>query len=373
MADTSSSLTITELTGDQHELEFFGRSLPYKPWKLTGKMSAEFTHNIGSPIKTVQVLGADEADSHMNGMWKAKYISGQTDLLTPSQQQDGLVTLDGVPVRDAFSVHLAVDAMRRRGQLIEVRWDGIVRQGLMVEYSPTIHSHEDIAWELGFEWISQGDVITQVAFGIESPSLDIANQILSALNALKTIAEAPFAIVQSVKGAIESAEDVILAASNTLNDIANKASQAALTPLDAAKGMVTTLKTVQDQAHVIENTLVSVPARAIRSSLDIAQVTASEAYEAGEWARQTRKQARDLRYLAARLSQQVTANSITQPVQQTFIANEDQDLREVSRHFYGSPDSWRALMLYNGLSSSKLSAGMRIYVPQTLTQAQAGT
>ena len=43
---------------------------------------------------------------------------------------------------------------------------------------------------------------------------------------------------------------------------------------------------------------------------------------------------------------------------------EGMDLRQVSQDVYGTPFEWRALMDYNGLTSSGLSAGQQVVVPR---------
>ena len=60
----------------------------------------------------------------------------------------------------------------------------------------------------------------------------------------------------------------------------------------------------------------------------------------------------------------VVSKSIDPDLIKTFIARDDMDLREVSIVNYGGPESWRALMLFNELTSSKLTAGQLVFIPE---------
>jgi hypothetical protein len=40
------------------------------------------------------------------------------------------------------------------------------------------------------------------------------------------------------------------------------------------------------------------------------------------------------------------------------------DLRDVSTQYYGTPDEWIRLMLYNGFNTSRLIAGDVVIVPR---------
>jgi len=46
-----------------------------------------------------------------------------------------------------------------------------------------------------------------------------------------------------------------------------------------------------------------------------------------------------------------------------FQARDGMDLRTVSTQFYGTPDEWQSLMVFNNLLSSGLVAGQVIFVP----------
>ena len=83
------------------------------------------------------------------------------------------------------------------------------------------------------------------------------------------------------------------------------------------------------------------------------------------------KAARDARLGSATMRAQFAASSQPSNMLSVFVAQEDQDLRRVSTQFYGNPNAWRELAVYNDLPTSKLYAGQLIFVPQIPPQTTA--
>ena len=357
-----SSLSITELTGTKNELVFTGRALPYRPVSFEGTMRLNVSRSAGNPVGTSQILGAEEAPTTFNGMWKDRFMKAFSDSFVPVRQQ-GLVTLNGAALADVRNVVRVVDEMRMRGQLLSVRWDSIIRHGHLRRFKQTWHRAEDVEWEMDFEWISRGETITPIAFSFQVPSFDIANEIQSAIDGLVTLVKAPFALVQNIQREIDNNINALSEAAATLTATANNAVKTVLSPLDTARSALSALQTVQNSAASIERTFRSIPARALRAGREIASIAYDETLEAEDYARRARAQARALRYLAAMRRQELQANTVDQEVVQTFIATQGLDLRDVSTRFYGTPDEWRRIASFNGLTSSTLPGGAKVLVP----------
>ena len=47
----------------------------------------------------------------------------------------------------------------------------------------------------------------------------------------------------------------------------------------------------------------------------------------------------------------------------SFVARDDQDLREVAVTYYGDASAWRTIATHNGMRTSKLTAGQVVMVP----------
>jgi nucleoid-associated protein YgaU len=48
----------------------------------------------------------------------------------------------------------------------------------------------------------------------------------------------------------------------------------------------------------------------------------------------------------------------------TYRAREGEDLRDVSRLYYGTPMQWRPIMLFNGMNTIELYTGQTIAIPR---------
>lgn len=366
MSDPS-AFGILELTGDKNHLLLYGRALPYRPLPFAGKMRAEFTRYPGNPIATIQMIGPDEGTTTINGMWKDRFIKTTSDLGAPVFGQPGIATYNGATVANVFDLVQLVDGFRRRGQLLEVGWDEIVRHGIIRTFTQRWLRREDVEWELEFEWASQGENELPVGFSVTPPIVDIINGIIDSVNELTdAIAsiQAAYSTIASWMNTISNALDAIQEAAGALVDLATQAVNGVLAPLALAKKLTSTVQTIIDKAKEIDDTIASLPARASRYVQDISSLTQAEALESERLNRQARRAARKTRAESARKRQEMQANSQEQRPLAVITAKEGQDLRDISREAYGTPDEWRRLMAYNGFITSKLTAGDQVIVPK---------
>ena len=359
-----STFVIREVTGDNHNLTLEGRCLPYRPVSFAGSMRAEFTWYPGNPVATVQMLGAKEEATSINGMWKDRFIRTFTDTGAPVVEgRTGVARFDGAVLDDVRSICRVVDGFRMRGQLLEVGWDEITRHGILTSFKQTWQRREDVEWEMEFQWVSRGEPATPIAFGTDIPQVDIAAKMQAAISTLSTALQSPFALVTTVESQLEASMGVLTSAGAALEDLANKAAAAAMTPMEVAKSTLATFQTIEQEAENIDATLQSRPARALRSAASVADVTQEEALEAEGYKRGARVATRAVRSSAAQQGQELAAATTRQPNIRTVIARQDQDLRDISNQFYGTPTEWRRLADYNHLSGSRLDAGTIVLVP----------
>jgi len=361
-----STFRIEELTGGGHTLTLQGRALPYRPLTFESSMRAEFTWYPGNPVATVQMLGSKEETTSVNGMWKDKFIGSLTDnaILPAPVIPTAIAKFDGVQLAGASDVVRVVDKLRRRGQLLQVTWDELIRHGILTKFKHTWLRHEDIEWDMEFTWISQGDPLLPVAFGFTVPALDLVSGLIDSMNTLKGLLAAPFALVSGVQGLISNALDDIDIAVSGISKAASSLSKAVLSPLETARNIIAGIKSVQEGLLRIESAIVSVPARALKQVQDIQELGQEEVLLASSYARVARKASRDLRAKLARQADELEAQNVQQEVVQVFTAREGQDLREVSSQFYGTPDQWRSIANFNRIHGSKLVAGQVINVPR---------
>lgn len=424
------NLYVRELTGDRHVLELSGRALPYRPISFEGAMRAEFSWYPGSPQASVQVLGAEEKGTTINGKWKDRFLRVESLFGVGFAGGSAIATLDGNRIADVRSLVKAVDAFRRRGQLVELSWGDVIRVGLLRRFRQTWLRTGDVEWEMEFEWAAQEDTFLPIMFGPDFNLADVYNAVNDAVQAVKDVVDAVFAIVDGVKNAISGALALIEGAVAAIGDAVEKAAGAILSPLEAAKIVLASVQTVKEQAQSIRDTLESFPARAIRTAADVrasarrlvgaeedaaqstttsgaatgstggaggtsgaggsdvvqgARVAAAraeaaaarsqgidgiaheEVLESEQYKRRVRAAARQLRAVAADQEQLLTARTVRVPDVQSYSVRADQDLRDVSIRFYGTQEEWKRLLIYNNLATSRLEAGQIVLVPPLST------
>lgn len=374
--DSASGFTIKELGGQKRTLSFTGRALPYRPFSLSGTMRAEFTYYPGNPIGTVQVLGAAESDTSINGVWKDRFLR-QIDDDGESVVPDGTVTLDGGDqtgatnmLADVEAIVNAVDDIRMQGQLLEVSWDTRVRHGILKEFKQTWLRHEVCEWEMHFGWISRGEAQLPINFASQ-PSFSSAKISFSdVLNGLKDALKEGLAIYSSyaakVASYVNAVSDAVDSIDNTLTAFVTVTQSFA----DSAHRMLAIFDTIKDDAIGLRNLVQSAPAATVYATADILDVTFGDALGVSDWNNRIKGFANQLLSLAVQQEDAIQATLDEQEVLDVFDARDDMDLRDVSTQYYGTPDQWKALMSYNGLTTSKLSAGMEIMIPKLRTGGQ---
>jgi hypothetical protein len=359
----ATSFTIEETTGTNNVIELIGRALPYRPFSLSGKMRAEKTWYPGNPIATLQMLGPDEDNTTVNGFWKDRFLMTQTDLGVPVIPE-GAVNFNNVPLANVATMASQMDAMRLRGQLVKVTWGAQTRLGYIAHFKQDWINDNDMQWELGFEWVSQGDIVVPVLFAMPIPPGDIEQQLFSLLQALQQLVLAPFQLIDSVHAVIENALSDVELALASMRQTANKLSEEILSPLTAAQNTLASIQQIQDDAQSIADVVISFPARALISVSDIAEITQEQTFVAADYARQVRASARQMQSTAAELAFDLAGQTTNQTTIATFYAREDIDLRDVSNAYYDTPDEWHRIAAYNNFKGSRLSAGQTILVPQ---------
>lgn len=403
-----SSFTIRELTGQERTLRLAGRALPYQGVSFSGTMRAEFTWYPGNPEATVQLLGAAEDETTINGMWKDRFI-GQTTPDGKEVQNTAIAQLDGVDIADAMKLCQTVDDFRRQGQLVEVTWDEIRRHGIITRFVQKWIRRQDVEWELTFGWISQGEPTVPAVFANPADLSDVNQTITSNVSAMQELADtlqSRIDVAQDFLGnlndkivtALQTASNVTDALAGTVNDFT--------TSTNAAWRISSALQGLQDDMQSIIDVITQTPAATaanfgINTSGSTPTSTAPPSTQVGvlqqaqtgapngplsitvgkqlsyySYVRSIERQARITQRLAARRQQDIL-KSINPDIIGVFFARDATDLRNVSTQFYGTPNEWKRIAAYNNITTgSALTAGQIVFIPilqQTTTTANNPT
>lgn len=384
--ELTSSFVIRELTGDKRSLRLRERALPYRPFNLSGSQRNNIDWYPGSPIGTLQVFGAQEDETSVNGWWKDAFLGGQERGNAPAEVTgESTADVDGTEgtllsssaLTTASALVNVVDDMRRKGQEVEVTWLDKVRRGIIEKFSQKWHTGHDVEWEIGFKWISQGESLSDTKFkddtatdigdlpnmvqeeltgvlGEDNDLTQSAGEQMSDLLAVIDEASAGLAdMADSLTDAVVSIGNTITAPNAALRKVAGILDGIKL----AAGDLVDIIDQYLDGASLDQGMDVFVAALPDNGSLSFGVVLANRGA-----ARARGDACVRLRDLAARQQAQLLGQA-TSEMLKIFQARDDQDLRQVSQDAYGTPDAWLGLMIYNNLTSSGLRAGQVVFVP----------
>lgn len=385
----ATSFTIAQLSGPKAVLTLIGRALPYRPISFSGEQRAEFTWYTGNPVATMQVLGSEENETTIEGIWKDKFLgttilsafdsNGQPTIAT------GIATLKddtgaSVNLTTAWDVVQAANVMRREGQLVSVTWANVVRHGLMKKFVFSPENIHDFKWEMVFQWISQGDVsfpanpVTGSSFG------DFVQNIAAAAQVIQGIADTVTTSISVGKSYVNSLTNTLATVNNAISDLADTVtsiSQSTIDPSSAAqKGAAQATQAINDLVLLSSavtaapsvvvsadytNTPTGINGVASVSTQSYGQVLSVElaTRQLLKASRQSQAQAAQQR---AQLLKQIDVDIIA-----VFIAQNNTDLRDVSTQYYGTPDDWIQIRTFNHFTSSKLTAGQTVFVPKLNT------
>lgn len=363
----ASSFTIRETTGDQRTLELRGRALPYQGYELEGMMRAEFTRYPGNPVATVQVLGAEESPTTISGMWKDRFIR-PVDYLGRDVTPDGIALWQGEQVADVNELCNAVDTLRLSGQLLEVSWDEKVRVGILKRFRQRWIRREDVEFEMEFEWASRGEAESPVTFPIVPSVEDFGQQARGLFDQLQDALVAPFEVISSFKAKMEAPVKQLEHATNAVLAASSNLASAISTPDETFARTLAAAETMKQAGSTIITAVETAPAANVMS--------ASEALGLGDsltcdtYTRTIKRTARQISVMAAEQGEQIRSQLRATDLLMTFVAREAMDLRDVAIRFYGSQADWRRLLIFNSLTTSKLTAGQLILVPKLQQAAQ---
>lgn len=361
----ASTFSITTVTGSEPmQLQLRGRALPYQPFTLEGAMRSEVTWYPGNAVATIQMLGAEEKSSSVAGMWKDRFIKSVTDE-GASVDPTGVALFNNQAVADVFSLVGFVEKLRLAGQLVRVEWDSIVREGILSRFRQTWKRREDVEWEMEFAWVSRGEKQKPVTLSSTTSANSFATQLRAGLDAITTALTPPsFPVIEDFTTAVDSAlseiDDAVLQVENAVQNSVQQIS----VPSDSAERALAATETIKTSASEIVTTCESYPPLLVIKNETGESLGMENALVASNYLREIKTAARDLQMTASDQADTLRAQVRQETLLASFVARAPTDLRDVSQKYYGTPDEWRSLVIYNNFESSRVDAGDLILVPK---------
>lgn len=392
----ASSLTLAEEGGGT--LILTDRALPYMPLSISGKQRAEFNWYPGNPQATVQMLGPEEGTITLKGFWKDKFIQGTGAAQWVGSEVSelraalGTANTQGASVASVVELVKIVDNMRRMGRRIKLAWDRLIRYGHIVGFTQTWQTTHYCEWELEFAVVALEEPRIESSNPSQPNLGDVAVQASQWVGDLATAKESykPSAIVVApeLQVWLNDFDKQCFTASAYISGAASYSAQLVQLGPNTARSVMASVLGVGTTAArsvgtVLDVALTEVFAIGSFTAAGVSLVTGetNEFREdslpfgvqlgATSYQRQIRNATQSIAYSTA-VSRWAMQQQLQDELKASFVAKQDTDLRDVSTQFYGTPDNWRDLLIYNGLTSSKLTAGQLIWVPQQGYSAGAG-
>lgn len=373
MADTDAgAFTIVEQGGDRRAIVLMGRALPYRPVTWEDEQTHERTRVAGSPQATIQVFGADAKETTIKGFWKEIFLGDESA---------AAAIVDGRRMESARELSTIVLDVLRKGQDLDVAWMHEARVGILGNFKRTWHNLADLEWEMTFVWEGHAvdDPGALLASSAPQSAADLSSQLdshardldqksaplLARVGRLVVIGLDAAASVPSVlpSRALADLKDKLDEVQGGVSDFADQvvsAAQSLTSPLALALQTAATAQGIADSAG---DALRLFGGRVERAAFGFLTDDVGSSVAAVEANRDAAASCRALRVQGARARAALLAQA-NPDLLAAFVAREGLDLRQVALRYYGDSDNWRALMTYNDLADSRLSAGQLVFVPR---------
>lgn len=387
-------LVIEELTGTKREIKLSERALPYRGLKFEAQMRMDEGEYTGYPRVNQTILGGRESDTELSGMWKDRFLgdrsSGQVRLQvggpTGSASLEEFVP-DGVLVEadsglsrkslllSARDLCDLFEDVVYRGRTLRLKWLHLRRIGRLERFSQNWLNPHDVEWKMNFKWISRDE---KVAF--PSPSTATLVGLSYAFHSAyvdmhsATNFDGIDDLAPEFADRVDAGVGRVQRAVRDVNDAVETRVAAVTDPVDAIRRATTIATFVRDEcADLIETIDGSVSSSILVSptafvpgqppTLDsFTNTDPGKQLTAACQQRRAVRYARRMRHVAARQRfaalRQLDSNSIG-----SAILRDQQDLRDLSREFYGTPDAAEQIRAYNGLDTYSPPAGTLVFIP----------
>ncbi len=332
-------------------LQLVGRALPFRGLEFQVTQRIKTTNYTGNPVATQQALGSKEEPTTISGAWKDYYLG------------------DGV----ARALLETMRAICKRGLSVEVSWGGalagqtespvmagepIVRVGMISSVKARFtDAAQELAWEVRFEWRSDGAVALPVVAATSrlSPREELTAVLSEADTAtagweafrdgpIARLSGIPQAIDEKIGDAIEAAtlaSDHVSATSAAISESTSVVLRDAQSAISACQGIIESFD------------------KATEALLELKPLTLAVYDDAVAFLRQ-RAATLDLiqGFFRAQDRAAEAAAAIAEHAEPDVLAEATApagtNLRDLAFRYYGNPDLWWAIAQFNGIQGSSV-------------------
>lgn len=383
------AFVIRELSGQRRAISLRDRALPYRPFSLEGEQRVKVSNPAGNPEGFGTVIGPTEGEAKIEGMWKDIFIgtnlSGRPMILTFAPRTGSNTAGEMTPVSNVIDAINLLDSFRIDGQLLEVEWGPVRRRGYIKKVTQKWHNIHDCEWGIDFAWVSRAipagrpsyaapvaghmdtgsnlrESIGRLMRALDAPGQLIDEQMSDLRSNINRLTDATYAIDNAISGALDSTAPssivgpvqallggVVADATSIYNSFENSGWSGAL---------VDFRRFVPYSQHISSTNPTSAFDTAdalLLEQIDPVQQMQGQLYESET--RQDARATRDEAELRRR-----SMNSDDGSFVGIYRARGGEDLRAVSRLYFGTPDQWRQIMLDNAITESILAEGQEVRV-----------
>lgn len=349
------SLIITELTGEQRTIELRGRAKPYRGVGFGVRQRTKLVWYQGNPVGTQQILGPELEPTHMEGMWKDRFMSGA------EADNASAILVNGSPeIRTAEAAVALFYSVARAASQLRVVWGPEVRFGILTAFVPEYERRQDVRWTMDFEWKSRGESQVRV---IDDPAT--AGDVLNEINSLDDLLgfspeDMAVAFNAQLLDTVDSVRDTV----GNLFEVLRAANAVVSIPRSVIGKIESTVESIrleltEEIARLTESSVLGSSGGTSGAS---ATGRASAALRVEAYRRGVAAQASALRAVAQEAGRQQAARAKPEEYL-TVTLPADSSLYSLSVKYYGTPDYANFLARANGLTTALAPAGTLLRVP----------
>lgn len=332
-------------------IELKGTDLPAPPLEVGGTQRVKKTvYPTGSdkrPRTTLQVLGAEENDIELQGVWK------------DSRGGDG----------HAAEMTELLDRIRYEGKPVRVSWDTVSVEGIVSEFIPSIRRRQDVEWKLTV-------TVGESAFAKiqASPAVDHTAEVQAGIQAALADMQDLDGLVDDsaslfeLGGLLQAFVDTVTAIATFIGDAitaiqeAIKAIQTVVNLAAAGFALINKLRTTINRALLALVHIRDQVNDLFNSTWQAATTSPIAVLDGTHFAREISRMERLVRAKARAVKRMLDAMAQPAPLRVHAVGTND-TIFTIARLYYSNPIAWRTIAEANGLKGADLGDKKTLVIP----------